>query len=166
MDELSYDKFNKNYDQIVRLTGTAKTETGTVKSAQTSAPMAKALKDDYPEIENTVRLDMREEIVRHNEQQFLQSNILIADPSFFDVFSYRLSKGNTKTALSEPWSLVLTESAASKYFGNANPIGQTLTMNMYDSNAMGATYNITGVMPDPVDNAHFKFQMIASFKTI
>src|SRR5215475_4744699 len=61
-DELSYDKFNTNYDQIFRLTETAKTETGIKESAVSSAPMAGALKNDYPEIENTVRVDMREDI--------------------------------------------------------------------------------------------------------
>src|SRR3954447_5714170 len=75
-DELSYDKFNRNYDRIVRLTETAKTETGTSESAVTSAPMAKALKDDYAEVENTVRLKMREEIVTYNNQQVLQPGIL------------------------------------------------------------------------------------------
>src|SRR3569833_1360780 len=125
-DELSFDKFNKNYARIVRLTETAKTETGINRSATTSAPMAKALKDDYPEVENTVRVDMHEEIVQHNGQQVLQSGILIADPSIFDVFSYGLSRGDVKTALKDPYTLVLTESAAKKYFGATNPIGQTL----------------------------------------
>ncbi len=68
-DELSYDKFNSNYDRIVRLISTAKTETGITESAVSSAPMAKALKNDYAEVENTVRLRMREEIITYNNQQ-------------------------------------------------------------------------------------------------
>src|SRR3990170_6872131 len=75
-DELSYDKFNRNYDRIVRLTGVTKTETGISESAVSSAPMAKALKNDYAEVENTVRLDMREEIITHENQQVLQPGIL------------------------------------------------------------------------------------------
>jgi len=165
-DELSFDKFNKNYARIVRLTETAKTETGINRSATTSAPMAKALKDDYPEVENTVRVDMHEEIVQHNGQQVLQSGILIADPSIFDVFSYGLSRGDVKTALKDPYTLVLTESAAKKYFGATNPIGQTLNMFLMDKDGRGADYKITGVMPDPPQNAHFTFNMIASFKTV
>ena len=70
-DEISYDKFNKNYDRIVRLTGIAKTETGISESAVSSAPMAKALKNDYAEVENTVRLDLRDEIITHKNQQIL-----------------------------------------------------------------------------------------------
>ena len=87
-DETSYDKFNTNYDRIVRLISTSKTETGITASAVSSAPMAKALKNDYPEVENTVRLRMREDIVTHKNQQLLQGGILLTDPSFFDVFSY------------------------------------------------------------------------------
>jgi len=164
-DELSYDTFNRNYNRIVRVTGIEKTQTGISESAVSSAPMAKALKDDYAEVENTVRLRMREEIVTHNNQQVLQPGILLTDPSFFDVFSYHLTRGNVQTALSEPYSIVLTESTAKKYFGDSNPIGQTLLINMYDT-AYGAPYKITAVMPDPPTNAHFTFSMLASFKTV
>src|SRR5882757_9676146 len=64
-DELSYDKFNKNYDRIFRLTDLEKTESGISETAVSSAPMALALKNDYPEVEQTVRLDMHEEIIEH-----------------------------------------------------------------------------------------------------
>lgn len=165
-DEVSYDKFNSKYDRIVRLTSIAKTETGISESAVSSAPMAKALRDDYAEVENTVRLDLREEIITHRNQQVLQDGILIADPSFFDVFSYRLTNGNVHTALNEPYSIILTTSTAKKYFGNSNPIGQTLMINMFDDDGNGAAYKVTGLMADPPKNAHFTFTMIASFKTV
>ncbi len=165
-DELSYDKFNTNCDRIVRLISTEKNETGISESAVTSAPMAKALQHDYAEVENTVRLRMREEIVTYKNQQVLQQGILLTDPSFFDVFSYHITRGNVATALSEPYSIILTESTAKKYFGDKDPMGQTLVLNMYDSTGYGAAYKITGIMPDPPKNAHFTFNMLASFKTI
>ena len=101
-----------NYNRIVRLVSKTKTETGVVESAVSSAPMAQALKHDYPEVENTVRLRMREDIVTFKNQQVLQSGILLTDPSFFRVFSYRMSRGNETTALNEPFSIVLTQSTA------------------------------------------------------
>lgn len=165
-DELSYDKFNVNYNRIFRLVSVEKRETNVMESAMTSAPMAKALLDDYPEVENTVRLRMREEIITYRNQQVLQPGILLTDPSFFDIFSYHLIKGNTATALSEPYSIILTESTAKKYFGDKDPVGETLVMNMYDSAGYGAAYKITGVMADPPKNAHFIFNMLASFKTV
>jgi putative ABC transport system permease protein len=165
-DEISYDKFNNNYDRIVRLVSKTKTETGIVESAVSSAPMAQALKHDYPEVENTVRLRMQEEIVTFKNQQVLQPGILLTDPSFFQVFSYPILRGNEATALSEPFSIILTESTAKKYFGEKDPIGETLLINMYDSTGYGAIYKITGVMADPPRNAHFTFNMLASFKTV
>ncbi len=165
-DEVSYDKFNSNYDRIFRLISTAKTETGISESAVTGAPMAKALKNDYAEVENTVRLRMREEIITCNNQQVLQPGILLTDPSFFEVFSYHITRGNVATALSEPYSIILTESTAKKYFGDKDPMGQTLLINMFDSTGYGALYKVTGLMPDPPKNAHFTFNMLASFKTI
>lgn len=70
-DELSYDTFNKKYDRIFRLTTLAKTESGIIESAVSGAPMAKTLLNDYAEVENTVRLDLREEIVTHKGEQIL-----------------------------------------------------------------------------------------------
>jgi putative ABC transport system permease protein len=165
-DELSYDKFNTNYDRIYRVVLTENTQTGIKQSAVTGAPIAKALVNDYPEIENAVRLKIREEIVTQNGRQVLQPGILLTDPSFFRVFSYRLTKGDAATALKEPYSIILTEATAKKYFGDKDPMGETLLLNMYDSTGYGAYYTVTGITPDPPANAHFTFNMLASFKTI
>ena len=69
--------------------------------------MAKALINDYAEIEKTVRFDMHEEIIEHNGQQILEPGILITDPSIFVVFSYKLTKGDVASALNEPYTLYL-----------------------------------------------------------
>src|SRR5688572_11227863 len=165
-DEVRYDTFNKNYDQIVRVVRSTKTESGITESAGTGAPIAQVLKNEFAEVKQVTRLDMRGDIITHEGQQFHQQGILLADPSFFDIFSHTLTKGNIATALNEPFTLVLTESAARKYFGKRDPVGETLTINLHDSTGYGALYKITGVMPDPPTNAHFTFTMIASFKTI
>src|SRR4028118_966955 len=165
-DELSYDKFNKNFNRIFRLTSLQKTESGTLETALSSAPMAKALKNDYPEVEEAARLKIREEIVELNGHQILQPNILLTEASFFNIFSYHVTQGNIATALSEPFSIILTESTAKRYFGDRNPMGQTLKMFMYDSTGYGALYKVTGLMQDPPKNAHFTFSMLASFKTV
>ncbi len=165
-DERSYDRFHRNYDRIVRVVGTQQTETGTSESAVTSAPMAKALQHDFAEVENAVRLDTRGEVVRYKNQSWMEPDIVLTDPSFFDVFSYSLIRGNAATALSEPYSVVLTESAARKYFGTAEPMGQVLTIFMFDSTGRGANYTVTGITPDPPQNAHFTFSILGSFKTI
>ena len=133
----------------------------------TAVPMAKALREDFPEVQNTVRIDKNDGIViRHGAKQFFEDKILLTDPSFFDVFSYKLSEGDQKTALDEPYNIILTTSMAKKYFGNENPLGKTLMILLYDSTRHGALYKITGVIPDPPKNAHFSFNFLASFKTL
>ncbi len=165
-DERSYDTFHPNYDRIVRVVRTQKTETGTSQSAVTSAPMAKALQNDFAEVENAVRLDTRGEVVRFKNQAWVEPNIVLTDPSFFDVFGYQLVRGDAATALNEPYSVVLTESAARKYFGTVEPMGQVLTIYMFDSTSRGADYKVTGITSDPPRNAHFTFSILSSFKTI
>jgi putative ABC transport system permease protein len=163
-DELSFDRFNKNYDRIVRITEKIVVENS--ESATAVATMATALKQDFPEVENAVRLRMREGLLMHNGKQFSQPGMLTADPSFFEIFSYKLLRGDAATALSEPYNIVLTESTAKKYFGDADPIGQSLTIFMNDTNGLGAAYKITGIAADPTPNAHFSFNMLSSFKSV
>ena len=165
-DELSYDKFNDKADRIVRLISLTKTASGETEAAVSSAPMAAALKKDYPEVENTVRFDPHEEIITHNGEQILQPGILVTDPSFFEVFSYHMIEGSESVVLNDPYSIVLTQSTAKKYFGDSDPIGKTLLINMFDSTGRGALYTVKGIIADPPRNAHFTFNMLASFKTV
>lgn len=165
-DELSFDKFNKNYDRIVRITSRTVSDAGEIESARAIAAMAGALKQDFPEVENAVRLRMREGLLEHDGKQFNQPGMLSADPSFFDIFSYRLIRGNAATALSEPYTIVLTESTAKKYFGDADPMGRSLNIYMNDTTGNGAEYKITGIVADPGKNDHFNFNMLASFRSV
>ena len=165
-NELSYDRFNENANRIVRVVGKVTTEAESFEHAVSSVPMAKALRQDFPEVINTVRIDKNDAIVRYGDKQFSEDKILLTDPSFFQVFSYKLSKGNEITSLEEPFSIILTESMAKKYFGNEDPLGKSLMILLYDSTRRGALYRITGVIPDPPKNAHFGFNFLASFKTL
>lgn len=165
LNELSYDRFNEKHRRIFRIAGNVKTDAETFDQAVTAPPMAEVLMKDYPEVENTVRLDMSDCIVRYDDKQFLEDGVLLADQSFFDIFDYRLSAGDLNTALREPYSLVLTQSIAEKYFGAENPLGKIMTLFLLDPSGNGAPYKITGVMPDPPKNAHFTFNLLGSFNT-
>src|SRR4026207_2130642 len=127
-DELSYDKFNKKADRIVRIVGKVTTESEVFDQAVTCVPMAAALKNDYPQVVNTVRFDNNDATVKKDDMQFAEDGIVLTDPSFFDVFDYRLKEGNPKTALNDPYSIILTEKMAQKYFGKEDPVGKYLTL--------------------------------------
>ena len=165
-DELSYDTFNSKADRIVRVISKSTTPSETFYQAVTGAPLANALKTDFPEVENTVRFEQKGAIVKFGNNQSDEDGILLTDPSFFDVFDYRLLQGNAKTALNDPYTIILTESMAKKYFGNEDPVGKALLIYLYDSTGRGALYKVTGVMPDAPKNAHFTFNFLASFKTL
>ncbi len=172
MNELSYDRFHAEHQRIFRIAGKVTTGAETFDQAVTSPPMAAALLQDYPEIENAVRLDMNDCIVRYGDKQFLEDGVLFTDQSFFAIFDHALIKGDMATALRDPNSIVLTESLARKYFPNSgssigyeNPVGKIMTLYLYDPDGNGAPYKVTGVTPDPPQNAHFTFNMLGSFNT-
>lgn len=157
-NELSYDKFNKDYERIYRVGVVGKLRGEPINMAVSCAPMAKALLSDYPEVEQTTRITrMGDWLVGSGDRKFNEENFLFADSTFFDIFSFKLIKGDPKTALSRPKSVVLTLTAAHKYFGNEDPMGKSLRVEN-DS----TFFQVTGIMEDVPVNSHFHFIMLGS----
>lgn len=162
LNELSYDRFNKNYDNIFRIKIMGQMAGGVLDQALTAAPMAKAMTDDYPEVIKTTRLiRMGAMLISYGENRFNEEGLLFADSTLFDVFSFKLLKGDRKTALESPGSIILTRKYAMKYFGSKDPMGQRMSIQA-DTNL----YTVTGVVEDVPDNSHLKFDMLASMSSI
>ncbi len=158
-DELGYDTFHEKVDKIYRIT-TYDPENPTGGSARVGAPWGPAMQTDYPEVADFVRFRfLGRSLVRYGDKQFFESGGLFADSSLFNVFTFPLIKGNPKTALTEPNSIVITEKMAKKYFGESDPLGETLTFD----NEMDLA--ITGVVKDVPHNSHFRFNYLVSFVT-
>ena len=161
MHELSYDRFHKNYENIYRVKVVGQLSGGVLNQAITCAPMAKALVNDYPEVLISTRvIRMGAWLVQFGENRFNEDGVLFADSTFFDVFDFKMIKGDPKTALARPKSLILTEEYAKKYFGKQNPLGQRMIVEA-DTNL----YTVTGVVKNIPDNSHIKFDMLASLST-
>ncbi|MFK5857138.1 MAG: ABC transporter permease, partial [Bacteroidota bacterium] len=156
--ELSYDTFHEKADRIYRVNLTGVFNDDDFNHPITSAPLAKAMQNEIPEIEEAVRLTFAEPVIRHNEDVFNEKKWCFADANFFKIFSTTFIKGNPENALSQPNSVVLTESTAKRYFGEDNPIGQSIT---WESNR---DYKVTGVIKDYPENSHIKFNFLASIK--
>ncbi|MEM8970291.1 MAG: ABC transporter permease, partial [Bacteroidota bacterium] len=157
--ELSYDSFHTKSDRIYRLVTDIKTPTETLNIGETSTPMAAYMKADFPEVENMVRIDNAQFLLQKEDQTFQEDEAITADSTFFKVFSFTLLRGNPQTALKDPFSLVLTEDAAKKYFGNEDPLGQRLLMESeYDC-------TVTGVMENVPENSSFDFEILISMST-
>ncbi len=162
--ELSYDKFNKNGDQIYRVILNPGNTAYQGKDGfnVTPAPLVPVIKTECPEIVNASRVykDFPDPLVQYGENSFVEKKFFYADPDFLSMFSYPLISGNPKTALSEPYSVLITQETANKYFGNRNPVGKSLTIDEKDQ------YQVTGVIKDVPQNAHFTFDFLCSFSTL
>ncbi len=161
--ETSYDKFNAKANETYRVTSESKGPAGLAKLAVTPAPWAPLMKKDYPEIQNYARIlkDERSVVGQPDGQQFYESDLLYVDSTFFDVFSFNLERGQKINALTAPNSIVLTSSAAKKYFGDADPIGKTLSVNSFGRTF---TVQVTAISENAPSNSHFNFNALVSLK--
>ena len=157
--ELSYDSFHTKKDRIYRVVTDIKTPTETLNINITSAPMAAYMKANFPEVEDMVRLDDARLLIQRGKQTFQEDESMFADSTFFQVFDFTLLRGNPNTALVAPFSIVLTEDAARKYFGSEDPMGQRLRMDgEYD-------LTVTGVMQNMPEKSNFTFDVLLSLST-
>lgn len=164
--QLSFDRMHQNAKRIFQVNALVTDDAGIYKQAITPAPLAGALVNDLPEVEGTLRIDVSGAVVKSEDQQFVEQGILATDPSFFDFFDFKLLKGNPATALSEPYTVVISEQTAKKYFGDRDPINQSLRILQYDPEGNGAEYKITGIIEEGPVHSHFDYSMLISFKTI
>lgn len=160
-DELTYDHFHEKGDRIYRMNLHGKLSDQEVFTTNTSFPMSRAMVEEIPEIEEATRVNpMGEWIFRNGDLAFNEEGIVTADSNFFDVFSFKLYQGNPKTALKEPNSLVLSQKLAEKYFGDASPLGEIMTIGNDKSE-----YKVTGVMENERADSHLKFNALLSSST-
>ncbi len=158
--ETSYDNFNTKADRIYRVVTDTKTPSETIKQGITSAPLAVNLKKDFPEVEDAVRLSQDELLVHKGDVKFQEKESVFADSTLFNVFDFPLIAGDKKTALKEPMSIVLSQSAAKKYFGNTNSLGQQVQLTGASINA-----TITGIMKDIPANSQVQADMFVSMSS-
>ena len=164
IDELSYDRYHKNSKKIYRLVNVYSFEGVGENSASSPFPVAFTLKDEYPGlILNAVRIFNFQSprlLIEYDEQRFNERRFFYADSTFFDVFDHEFIYGNPKTALDEPYSVVITKSTANKYFGDINPVGKLLRFEKrFD-------LKVTGVVKDSPSQSHFKFDFLGSMSSV
>ncbi|GAB3905256.1 ABC transporter permease [Larkinella knui] len=159
--ELSYDQFNTKADRIFRMTLRGSIGGKELKIAYAPAPAGPTIQHDYPGVEAFTRLEEQGTfVIKNGNERFKEERVVFTDSSFFTVFSIPLLKGNSKTVLTEPNTVVLTESTARKYFGTQNPIGKSLTMG-----TMGL-FRVTGVCRDVPSNSHFHYDFFNSYRSL
>ncbi|HMB89888.1 MAG TPA: ABC transporter permease, partial [Rhodothermales bacterium] len=160
-DEWTFDRFHEKGDRIFRVTQQSFTagEADPEQWVWQPMPLAAALKNDIPEIEETVMFLDRTAFVRRGDQTF-EEDLLFADPSVLDIFTFPLLRGDASTALSDINNIVLSETAAEKYFGDEDPLGQTLEVRFDDA---FHSVLVTGVAQDVPGNASVQFDYLMPF---
>lgn len=158
VDETSYDKMHAGADRMYRIVCSGRLQGTAMEIATSPAPVAEAIQKGIPQIEETVRVGVwRTMPMAYEDKHFTEQNIAIADSNFFHFFSFAVVKGNPETFLRGKNKLVITETAAKKYFGNEDPIGKIILRGS-DKTAC----EVTGVVKDSPTNSHIQFDMIIS----
>ncbi len=164
-DELSYDTHFDNADRVYRINSDI-VFGGTDLSMATSAdPMGQTLKDDYPEVEEQVRIyaSSGSKLLKKGNEFITEDRVAHVDSTFFNIFSLPALAGNTKTALNRPNTVVITQTAANRYFGSAqDAMGEFLNT---DDNT-STLYEVTAVIEDMPLNSHFRYDFLFSMENI
>jgi putative ABC transport system permease protein len=156
---MKYDKFHKKSDRIYRLLNGNKDMSK--RTAIHPVQLLPAMIDKLPEVKDGVRMEAqyKNEVITVKENKYL-SDVAFADSNFFRVFSFQMIKGDPVKALSAPSSVILTQSAAEKYFGDADPMGKVINLkNKYD-------LTVNGIMKDIPEQSHIQSDILISFKTL
>ncbi len=156
--ELSYDRYHGKADQIYRLNiQSTNPQTGETNERWVGPyRMADELAVDFSDFANLVRIGIPgRELITYQEKQYTENRLSFVDPEIFQVFDFPLVHGDPREALEDPFSVVISESTAKKYFGDANPLGEVLNFRDQD-------FEVKGVMEDIPENSQFQFDIMAS----
>ena len=164
--ELSYDRYHANGTNIYRV---VQEQPGNIYLGSnlfgvTPGPLAAAMVRDFPEVLAATRIDnWRNVLIRIGQKSFMEDEIHWTDPQTFEIFSFPIVRGEGGSALEEPFSILLSESAAARFFGDDEPVGQTLILQAYE---MNSEFKVAGIFRDVPDNSHFIMNVVAPFETM
>jgi len=166
LNELSYDKYQPNADRVYRVTRTflnPQTKSVSLTLSTISPPFAPLLKNDFGEIEDITRtLTNGTTPMKYEEKMFNEENVMFADDHFFNFFKANVVKGDPKRALTDPYTVMMTEEIAKKYFGNDEPMNKMIRINLGNY----FDFKVTGVYKTFPSNTHFHPDIMLSFNTL
>jgi putative ABC transport system permease protein len=162
VDELSFDRFNEKADQIVRVVLRGNVNGEIIKEAVTAAPVGQTLVNEFPEVLEATRLRRYgSPKISYRNNVYRDSKVAFVDANFFQIFTLPIIHGDTRNALKEPYTVVITQRQALKYFGNEDPLNKLLDVDDGDRQ-----YRVTGVIKDVPENSHFHFDMFMSMEEV
>ncbi len=163
LHETSYDKYNANANRIYRVTRSFNNKDGavTLRLGTIAPPFGPILQNYFPDIQKITRLlPTGNSPVKYEEKLFTEKQVFFVDEYVFDVFTVNVTKGNPKKALYDPFTVMLSEDIAKKYFGNADPMDKTIKINNQFN------LKVTGIFKSFPSNAHIHPEIMVSFNTL
>lgn len=162
LHEFSFDQFHEKSDRIVRMKGAFKFGEQSFNTLAMSAGFGPIVKENIPEVDNFVRITLNNQatIKRDRDYIFQEESFILADPAFFDIFSFPLIKGNPTTVLDKPQTVVITPAMAEKYFGEEDPIGKTITY------GKEVPFEVTGIVEPAPSNSSVQYDFIGSLSSL
>jgi putative ABC transport system permease protein len=155
-DEVSYDRYHDKADRIYRVSSKITERDDQFTWILAQIPFGPQVVQDYPEVQSFVRfIPMPRALYKYEDKEYNEENFYYVDSTLFDIFTYKVIKGDVRSALREPNKIIITETIASRYFGSSDPIGKSLTTGTN-------TYEVTGVIKNVPANSHFRFDAVAS----
>ena len=166
LDELSFDSFHENYENIYRIVTTMDNPKGDIHITATAAPLAPALEESLPDIIETARFTpyFSQMLVAHGENEFYEKDVAFADREFFRLFTHPFLYGSAQNPFPEINSAVITSECAQKYFGKENPLGKTLKLTALLNDETDIT--VSGVIENVPANSHLHFSVLINFEMI
>ena len=155
-DELSFNNFFKNSDQIYRINKKYQMGNEVSYNSSTPYPLAQAAKDKYAEIIDATKFFRTSALIKYEDKIFNERRVCVTDSCFFEIFTFKFIKGDHQKALAQPTSMVITEAIAQKYFGDHDPIGKVVTLDNRND------FTITGVIQDIPSNSDIEFDIFVS----
>src|SRR5580704_5963401 len=155
-NEISYDRFHEKNSRLYEIWENNMHDGALQTGLSTQQLIGPALKNDYPEIENTARVSWEMSILFGYGDKQVKATGIWVDPSFLTMFSFPLLKGDVKTALNDPYSLVITEKMGKKLFGESDPLGKLVKFDNSEN------FKISGVLKDLPNNSQFNFEFLES----
>jgi len=165
-DQYSYDKHHKNAGNIYRITSALTLPGDKHNNSTCSPPIAPAMKRDFAEVLQFTRvvsaIGDKQHLLRYKEKSFYETNAFFVDSTYFDIFSYHFTNGNSVNVLSEPYTVVLLKPTAYKLFGNEDPLGKLIEIN--NSNGKH-DYKVTGVVDESLGKSHLQANMFITMNS-
>jgi len=157
-DELNFDRYNENVDNLYRVEEDQYYSGETYHVNVTPFPCAPVFKDKIPEVTNAARINWTGVLLKYGEKAFYETDAVGIDSTYLQMFTFEFLKGDINTALDEPYSIIMNEEMANKYFGDEDPIGKIVSLNnQYD-------FKVTGVFKKFPNNLSYSFEIAFPFK--